>query len=603
MALLCSGLAEGFAFPAVAAQRPADGEAVEAAGAVALASARKKKKKYISHIVNVGETLYSIARRYGVPVGELKSANPGVNFNDLQVGTALSIDMDKLGSASVEEIKREEARSAGEKGRGAGQEDKKAGAVPGEKEPVGRTEPERPQENAPAVRTEYAEHLVAPGETLYGLSRRYGTTIEALLAANPGIREHGLRKGEPIRIPVQTPVPGSVPVPSEPVSETPPVLPAYPVSEGLRAEGDTAAAAPEREAVRYYGPAVTPRVRKHFDERTPIVVSLILPLKGTTEQHQSFVRFYEGFLLAVDSLKREGVSIDLHVYNTPDRTAESAAAVLAGNDLSGSDIIIGPVYEEQFCEVAAFGGQHGIPVVSPLAAVGCSAPGIFQVAPADSLQYEKARRVLGGERNVVLITTDNDDNEFLQAVAPLLPPGYQSFMYYRGIPTEKVNSLLDEERENVFVLATASEVLAEEIMARLSSIQNTYYTKQMSLFGPARLVRHPNIDMNLFFKLNTRFVTSYHADRGNADIRYFDKLYLSTYKKLPSLYSYRGYDVGLFFLGSLKEFGSDFFSLINDYRTRTLQTLYRFKREPSGKYTNVEWMLVNYTPQYTITAE
>ena len=44
-------------------------------------------------------------------------------------------------------------------------------------------------------------HTVKSGETLYGISRKYGTTVEALRSANPGIKPEELLVGHVLKIP------------------------------------------------------------------------------------------------------------------------------------------------------------------------------------------------------------------------------------------------------------------------------------------------------------------------------------------------------------------------------------------------------------------
>jgi len=55
-------------------------------------------------------------------------------------------------------------------------------------------------------------HTIRAGDTVWALARQYGTTIEAILAANPGADPRNLRIGQRLCIPVPTPVcpPGSV---------------------------------------------------------------------------------------------------------------------------------------------------------------------------------------------------------------------------------------------------------------------------------------------------------------------------------------------------------------------------------------------------------
>lgn len=46
-----------------------------------------------------------------------------------------------------------------------------------------------------------ARHRVRPGETFTSIARRYGVSLSAVLAANPGIRPEGLRAGQVITVP------------------------------------------------------------------------------------------------------------------------------------------------------------------------------------------------------------------------------------------------------------------------------------------------------------------------------------------------------------------------------------------------------------------
>lgn len=52
-----------------------------------------------------------------------------------------------------------------------------------------------------SAQTNYVEHIVKPGETLYGIATMYNTNIEALKSANPTIAEH-IVSGQKLNIPV-----------------------------------------------------------------------------------------------------------------------------------------------------------------------------------------------------------------------------------------------------------------------------------------------------------------------------------------------------------------------------------------------------------------
>ncbi len=87
--------------------------------------------------------------------------------------------------------------------------------------------------------TEVITHTVAPGDTLYSLSRRYGTTVAALQALN-GLSDTLIRIGQVLRIPVSQ-------------AASPPGE-----AEGGTGGGVTGAPAPQTRAVAAFQPADGP---------------------------------------------------------------------------------------------------------------------------------------------------------------------------------------------------------------------------------------------------------------------------------------------------------------------------------------------------------
>lgn len=62
--------------------------------------------------------------------------------------------------------------------------------------------------------TDYYLHRVAPGETVYSLSRLYGVAEERFYEDNPAVKEAGLKAGETVRV-LCTDVPEIEPVPPQ----------------------------------------------------------------------------------------------------------------------------------------------------------------------------------------------------------------------------------------------------------------------------------------------------------------------------------------------------------------------------------------------------
>lgn len=355
---------------------------------------------------------------------------------------------------------------------------------------------------------------------------------------------------------------------------------------------------------------------RDFDRRMPLNISVILPLQAGAKSNDNFSDFYKGVLLGLNSLKGDGVATNVRFLNSG-ASPEKVQDLIRSGKLQDASLIIGPVYPEAFAPVAEYAAEQGIAAVSPLGSVGAEGnPYVFEAAPSDDYKYDKIFSLFGNSRNndanIILIDhQEYPDTAALVTIEGHFGEGNINSITYTGVRSQtasmnaRLNSLLDKERENIIYVPVNRVSAVEEILSRISSA-NTLGRYKITVIGTPRWGWLTNLNLDLFFKLNVHYPTSYHADRSDPTVAEFFREYLDAFGTLPSPYAYRGYDVVRYFGGALQQFGPDMSAQIagGGYHPKMLQVGYDYRQDGGGgKYRNQSWPVVNYRPDYSIVVK
>ena len=79
----------------------------------------------------------------------------------------------------------------------------------------------------------------------------------------------------------------------------------------------------------------------------------------------SFLQFYEGFMMAAETMEKQGMKLDLTVIDVTENvaSAERALSQIENKDL---DLIVGPFFGKSFDVIEEYAKANGIAVVNPL---------------------------------------------------------------------------------------------------------------------------------------------------------------------------------------------------------------------------------------------
>lgn len=309
----------------------------------------------VTHLVKSGETMYGIAKLYGITADELCAANPGTE-NGLKTGQVIVIP-------------KHSATSSGTVSDGG-----------------------------------IILHTIAKGESPYSVSKRYNTTIESLLELNPGIYPNRFLAGDVIKVRPNSAktitvkkdvkqfylytvkkgdtfesVASANGITVKELTDANPKVKKLKAGKSIYIPRDgqittttSSSNATAKELQQTYESKIDEvygQVHKTtVNDDNEINIAIVLPfqLQKANPPRQAFLYtdFYKGFLIAADSIGDiAGKKVNVNVFDTQ-HNLDVTDSLLALPQMKKQDVIIAPGEPKQLARCNAFGKANGITVVN-----------------------------------------------------------------------------------------------------------------------------------------------------------------------------------------------------------------------------------------------
>lgn len=467
------------------------------------------------------------------------------------------------------------------------------------------------------VTSRTATHHVARGETIYGISRRYGITEDELIAANPAL-SRGLKARQTLVIPVNDDG-------SEMAEQQPASRPQYePQSDVTADEPDPTEQIPDSVSD-------TPRVYIGSDwtqipdsqqqqqqpeelrqEQDTIRIGVMLPFMLADEhpdkQAQLYTEFYKGFLVAVDSLRNDTRPLQIKVYDTA-ANMDSLNYILSKPEVASLDVIVAPDDDGHLARIAEFGNENGIYVLNIFAVKSSlyhTNPYVLQANIPHSSMYEYAvDRMLEQYEDFVPVLIHSADGksdkaEFLSLIrSKCAAAGRQVIdIDYHGSLRDDDLTTLPIGGRYVFVPASGTKSEFHRVIEPIKRYKEGLddYT-QVQLFGYPEWITFQSDLLDDMHFMNATIYSRFFNDENSSRSRDFVSAYEGWYgnhlmKAIP-VQGMLGFDTGFFLVKALN---SDNFPCgVMPYNG--IQSDYRFVRvnENEGPVNNTLFF-INFRP-------
>ncbi len=322
------------------------------------------------------------------------------------------------------------------------------------------------------------------------------------------------------------------------------------------------------------------------------------------------------FLLAIDSMQRTGMNIQLKVFDTQ-QNADSVRKAIYSDDFLENDLIIGPVYPNVQADVAALAAKNRIPVVSPLSAqsnVVKQNPYYYQVNPDRDYLAVKTAELISEEyfnSNFIIFRTSNYTGTENGKLVNLIQEKFYNSGYmgsasgvnFRIYDFEHdgpfgLRRILSREKENVIFIPSSAE---GELSIGISNINNLADEYSITLIGTSRFPGYESIQLDYFHNLKLEYISPYWADYKKPSTINFIEKFKSNFYTEPGDFGMQGYDVALYFLNALKYYGKDFRDCLPYLQVDLIQGNYHFEKVSQfGGYMNQGVSVIEYKRNFDV---
>ncbi len=539
-------------------------------------SGRKDYRKYYYHIIETGETVYSISRLYNVEADDILGANPLLDINEIPPGTEILIprmtfQQEKKGFVSYNE--------------------------------------------------EYFYYKIMEGETFSSVARKFRISYRLIKKANREIFDMPLKPGDWIKIPrnrrtekhfegvVSDTLPVRELVDTLCVEETPLTFDNT-VKLGLMLpfyldEND------EREYIDS---------SKFNDLGDRIYKTIRRDKNWIYPRSYRFVEFYEGVLLAAKDLNSRGLNVELYCFDTGQKP-EKVKEVIEMGFLDDLDLLIGPVYSMNINVFNSYLDKLNIPVVSPFVysdSLLAKNPMLFQVKPSESVENEIVSQLVSRweSNNIILVHgTDLVETAWLDRFKQSLLDSLSQYRMMEDIVLKEVvftesrqrhdtiNEIGDallRDMKNVVIVLSKKETFVSASLAKLNELAKEY---DVEIIGFPEWQKFRNIELDYFHDMGIYICSSYYLDYGRDDVKDFLKKYRNEFntEPVPFSFAWTGYDIAYYFLSGLATYKDNFMNCFGNHMPDLLVSDFHFEKlMPGYGIRNTKLFLLQYGSNYSL---
>lgn len=426
----------------------------------------------------------------------------------------------------------------------------------------------------------YFIHIVDQGQTVYAISRAYGLKeVEAVTKKDI----HFLQIGDTVWLPCK----GQKLSDGTTAPLATDVAPQTTANQGASWSSqtpDSRQTSTEEQSQEPIGPVATIRPRVNPQS---IVVSLMMPLNlsqmdkistskfdveqrgKTTYKSLEFIQFYEGLLLGLEKLEKQGYNVTLNVVDVEGNSDEDVERAFNSHNVAQSDLLITMLTRQPFKKAAELARDAQLFIVNPVAdrpEIVRNNPYVFKCMP--SFEAYAKRTVLDirtAHPNAPIFIVHSKAKGEVPAIQALTAeleshPEMNYTMFDWGQVTKLTNALKASDQAVVISMydqdKSKNRIYVSQLLNKLSAFKARApylysYDDWSMLYGDVDFAQLQNLNYSTFYR---------DWLPANTTHKEFIDLFNDRYSTEPTdVYAGMAHDIILYFVTGIQQKGTEFF--------------------------------------------
>ena len=387
-------------------------------------------------------------------------------------------------------------------------------------------------------------HKVKKKETLYSISKKYTVGLDQIIKNNPILNEFGLKKDQELKIILR-------------IKDC--------IEDSVENQNDSLdlflGSIYDQKTLRIS--LVLPFFTNKSDS---IIVNCPENTNCTIDKiSENSFQIYNGVKIALRDLKELGYNLELNVFDSKYDT-NTIKEIFQDTLFKSSNLIIGPLYSKNIKMMRVFSKNSHIPMISPYnipSQALFNYPDLFKIQPSRSTQSKEMAIYIKNSKDDynILLLSDVEDNKS-KVYGNIFSDAFNDTIYLIKDSLKKLDSILptllkrgddwshlldklSKKKSNLIIIISNQVPFITYAFNKIIEFSNSqeHYKSDFEIFGFEDIYRIKTIDVIYKNKFNLHFVSKGIPDLNSNRIAEFKDKYRDFFSAEPTKYSYLGYDI------------------------------------------------------------